>query len=354
MTAEIKIADLETTKASIDDYLKKLCAKNADEAQKIGVGYEQLWREIGNYFSGGGKRLRPYLTLLIYQAYGGKNPKKVLPAAAAWELLHGCLLIHDDIIDRDDLRHGHPNISGTYKQFYSARDREHLALSTALIAGDLALSSAYQVVAESTLTAAQKQVMFGELSKAVLTVAGGELLDFQAVEQEIQDVDTDIIAQTKTAEYSFCGPMLSGAKLAVASEDELVKIHKLGLNLGIGYQLSDDLLGVFGDQAKTGKPVDSDLREGKRTKLIQETLFRLDEDDELTLTMLFEKEKELTPEDIALLKQLILQSGSVEYIENKIAEYNQKAIAIVNTLDVPAAYKTELINLANKLTQRSQ
>lgn len=349
------LTDLPTTKKQIDSIIDDFCKLRTESAVKIGPEYQSLWLQISHYFARGGKRLRPYLFVLAYESFGGTNTASVMKAAAAWELLHGCLLIHDDIIDRDDIRHGHLNISGIYKKTHDGHpDGDHLAMSSALLAGDLALSGAYQMIAESELSLDAKQYMNQTISDAVYIVAGGELLDFQAVTRSISSVNTDAIAEHKTASYSFVAPLISGAGLAGADSENLTSLRQLGLKLGTAYQLSDDLLGMFGNTEETGKSIDSDIREGKRTKLIQTTYDRLNTVEQAELTELLGQGRTMPTKNIIRIKTLVKDSGAVDYIREQISDHINEADDIIDsfglTSDAKKAFKDLTVKLRTRLS----
>src|SRR5690606_25215886 len=146
---------LENVSRLLDSY----CTDKITRANAIDPRYAELWQEIHNYLMHGGKRMRPRLVLLAHDAYSEASNEAIIATAAAWELLHACLLVHDDIIDRDFVRHGQPNIAGTYQSIYSdlvSSGSEHYALSAALLGGDLLLMSAYEMITTSSLSSDDK------------------------------------------------------------------------------------------------------------------------------------------------------------------------------------------------------
>ena len=263
---------LNALKQDVDNVLSTHFTEKIAASSMLSPQYGQLWEEMSKLNFAGGKRLRPYMILLSYTSFGGSAYDDVLYVAAGWELLHLCMLIHDDITDQDYTRHGVPNIAGSYNEIYKARQhdetkRSHLALSSALLAGDLALASAYELVSKATLSDADKILALQYMNESVFNVAGGELLDIESTMYTFSEVDPLKVAQLKTASYSFEGPLSVGAALAGASSERLAEIKTLGTIIGCAFQLADDLLDVFGDVNVTGKTGNSDLSEGKRTYL---------------------------------------------------------------------------------------
>ncbi len=234
----------------VEELIARYCEKKIADAATIGPEYVQLWTEIRNYLAHGGKRIRPQLFSQLYLGYGGNDLDTILPVASAWELLHSSLLVHDDIVDRDLVRHGVKNIAGNYLNHYAKlpdHEASHYALSAALFAGDLLLIAAQEMITESNLPAEEKIEMIGYLHKAFFEVGGGEHIDVVSVLEDTDQANVDTVIRYKTSGYSFVLPMQSGASLASASTDELAKLQKLGELLGLIFQIGDDILGVFGD-----------------------------------------------------------------------------------------------------------
>src|SRR5690606_2950472 len=216
-------------------------------------------------------------TMLAYQTFGGEDYPAVLPVAVAQELLHVSMLIHDDIIDEDYLRHDTDNVSGIYVKRYARYplaegQRSHFANSAALIGGDLLISAAYQVLASARISEQQKQQATDLLGEAIFVVCGGELLDTESSFIDLSEIDALKIAQLKTASYSFVSPLLMGAVLAGTDQKTQTTLRQFGSALGIAFQLADDILGLYGEEAVTGKSASSDLRQGKRTYMLLKAL----------------------------------------------------------------------------------
>ena len=314
--------------------------------------YKQLWQNIADYLSHGGKRLRPYIVILSYEAYGGKSTKSILPVATAWELLHAALLMHDDIIDRDNIRHGKKNISGIYEEKYQSKDSAHFALSTALLAGDLLISGAHDIVWQADISDTYQKPLHELLKKALFGVVGGELVDTVSVEKPIMTVDARLVATQKTAEYSFIYPLLTGATLADVSDEEQQLLYSLGESVGLAYQLVDDILGVFGDEGTTGKSVTSDIAERKRTVLLQETFNHIDSDDQSWLEEIYSLDREIEPSDIEKIKQLMISSGARQKLEHEIEVIMQKAEIIISKLHISGEAKEQFEVLIKKICKR--
>ena len=341
---------------SIEPLLESFCDKKISEAHQINPRYGDLWLEIKQYLLAGGKRMRPRLTMMAYDAYGEKSQEDIVAVAAAWELLHACVLVHDDIIDRDLIRHGHPNIAGKYQSIYASLgspDANHYALSAALISGDLLLMSAYELIANSPIDNNKKLIAQSYITKAIFVVAGGELIDTDSVLYPVDQSDPRSVMEYKTASYSLQLPLQCGAALAGASPKELDKLSEIGLHAGIAFQLRDDLLGVYGDSAETGKSNRSDILEKKRTALILETIDRLNPEQSARLQNLLAPDTiidEATAEEIV---ELITKSGAKDVVQQLIINESATALSVVDKLMVDEGHKQSFSSLISKLTTRT-
>lgn len=236
--------------------------------------YAELWDDVARTASGG-KRFRPALLMAVHALLGGTDAAVAAEVAGAVELLHTGFLMHDDVIDGDQTRHGRPNVSGAgaarARALGADATEERLWGDTAgILAGDLALIGAVRTVALCGADPRTVRQLLDLLDTAVHASAAGELRDVQLpVDNEGTTVaEVLAVAEMKTAAYSFQLPLQAGAVLAGAGEELVAGLGELGRLLGVAYQLHDDLVGMFGDEQRAGKSVRSDLREGKRTPLI--------------------------------------------------------------------------------------
>lgn len=324
----------------------------------VDQSYAELWKTLKTVALAGGKRLRPYMTVLAYQSFSDQNHDDIIPVAGAQELLHISMLIHDDIIDEDYIRHDLDNTSGTYLKRYkpylgSKAELRHYADSAALIGGDLVLSAAHQSINASRLTSEQKQLANDILNDAIFIVCGGELLDTESSFKPNGDVDALKIAKLKTASYSFVSPLIMGASLAGATQSELSKLREFGTSLGIAFQLADDLLGLFGNEKVTGKSTSSDLRQGKKTYMLLLALEKSNDHDRNVLESLVGK-KDLTSRELDTAKSIITHSGAKLATETLIEEYAATSAQTLDTLQLAPAQTAQFTALIQRATQRSQ
>jgi geranylgeranyl diphosphate synthase type II len=246
----------------------------AGTARATGDESRALWEAMADA-SHGGKRLRPALLLATYEAFGGTRPDVAGHVADAVELLHTAFVMHDDVIDHDLHRRGRPNVFGAFEARgraagASASRAHRYGQAAGILAGDLALVGATRLVATADTDRETVARLLDLLDDTVRLTAEGELGDVRLGLLVDQPTLTDVLTveEHKTAVYSFSLPMLAGAVLAGAPAGVLPRLDRLGRLLGIAFQLQDDLLGTFGDEATTGKSTLSDLREGTVTALV--------------------------------------------------------------------------------------
>jgi geranylgeranyl pyrophosphate synthase len=306
------------------------------QAKAIDGSYERLWRQMQDLISSGGKRMRPYMTYLSYETFDGPASDAIYQVAAAQELLHFALLIHDDIIDRDTLRYGRQNIAGAYRSIYknAGEHAQHFAAGAALLAGDAALSLAYELIATSSFSLGERQRASQVLAWSLFSVIGGELLDMEGSCNLEEQANYHKIAQYKTASYSFVGPLHTGALLAGASGETLNHLTILGNILGTMYQLSDDMLGLYGSEEETGKPITSDLREGKKTYLFDRIIERSGARDQTYLASVMGNQQ-VTRDDVMRVRAIGIKNGAKQDVELYLERLALEAREALDLLHLP-------------------
>jgi len=352
-----KKLDTITAKQLVDDYIKSYFKYRSTEAMELGPSYVRLWQSLEKLVLAGGKRLRPFMLLATYQAYSTEGSlNDVLPAAVAHELIHSAMLIHDDIIDRDSVRYGVKNISGQYDEHYDEffvdkTELSHMSLSAALLAGDALIADAHMLIRKINRPAELIDQAEAILNKEIFEVIGGELLDVEVAFLPKDSISLDTIAKYKTASYSFVGPLTTGAMLAQAPETDINILKELSIVIGIGYQLRDDLIGVFGNPTTTGKSNSSDIREGKRTYLIEkfEQLASNEQSDELFA--IFHR-NDATDAELTRARELLTDTGARNAVEQLIEQKCVYAIEKVHSLSLPEESKKIYLNLINQSLNR--
>ena len=319
-------------KMKADAELDIFFASKEEEGRKKNLPgeYFESLENIRGLVRRGGKRLRPLLFYCGYIFSGGHHRKEAMKASIALELLHAGFLIHDDIMDRDDIRRGGPSMHAKFRQDYSKRlrrdDLEDFGNAMAICAGDMVLAWSHEVLARSDFSGPLKMKAMVGLSDIITETALGQMMD-EAMQVD-SDYSEDRIAgmhDYKTARYSVRGPLRLGAIMAGADEEELEYIDSFSVPLGIAYQMRDDVLGLFGDAEKTGKPVGSDIIRGKKTLLVSYALRNSSFSDEEFLMSCLGNE-ELSAKDLRAARDIVDKSGALMHSEDKISEFACKAM----------------------------
>lgn len=259
---------------AVQDRLDDFFADRISLAAAYGENYRLLW-EAARSASRGGKMFRPALVVGVYRDLGGSDDDSALRIATAFELLHTAFLLHDDVIDRDLIRRGVPNLAGSFAADATARGATEAAAETwgqasAILAGDLLIQAAQGFLARLSVSAEVRAELLDLFDRSIFVTAAGELADvaFSAGVRLPSLVDVMAMTEQKTASYSFEAPLKAGAILAGADTETLTILGEFGRLVGVAFQLRDDQLGVFGDAQVTGKSVLNDLRNRKETPLI--------------------------------------------------------------------------------------
>ncbi|MFW7414908.1 polyprenyl synthetase family protein [Demequina sp. SO4-18] len=327
----------------------------ATELPVAGPDYARLWETIGEQFSGG-KNLRPSLTLASYAGLGGDDADAVVPVAAAMEMLHTAMLVHDDILDHDEVRRGRPNLAGCRRADLAdrglpAEQVDNHVLSAALLGGDLAISSAYDLISRTQLPAHHRIACLDLITRAVRATIAGELLDMYGDLTPVAEADALRVAELKTATYSFVVPLLAGAQLAGADPTMVSHLERIGTGLGLSFQLADDDLGVFGDPSETGKSNLSDLRSGKRTELVR-LAFVAATPEQLTVLERHLGDPDLTEDDADRLREILVETGARKRA-TAVSRRHARDAARVARERVPAPLSGYLVDLVEALDGRS-
>ena len=284
----------------------------------------------------GGKRLRPAFAYWGFRAAGGTDSDDVLRACASLEFLQACALIHDDVMDASDTRRGKPAIHKQFEAMHISNSWNGSARlfgeGAAILVGDLALSWADEMLLKSGL--AEDQVTRAKTVYDVMRteLMGGQYLDLlEQVRGDITHDRAETVIRFKSAKYTIERPLLMGAAIFGSSPELDEILSQYGLALGEAFQLRDDLLGVFGDSALTGKPAGDDLREGKQTMLIAFANANTKEAEKK-----FIKDNLGSPaldESIILeLQNILVSCGAQDFIENRINDYLKKSLVALEQL----------------------
>ncbi|ORC18922.1 polyprenyl synthetase [Rothia nasimurium] len=316
--------------------------------------------------STGGKRLRALLAYWGYRGAGGTEcSASIVRAGLAIELFQTAALIHDDIIDASDTRRGAPSVHRRFEAMHRERgyktNAASFGVSSALLAGDLCLSWSEMVfssIPELTATS-EARFIFDVMRTEVMA---GQYLDIvgEVVPEEEPQVALQRalnVIRYKAAKYTCEHPVALGGALGLGlGRDQKAQIIRgyrdFALPLGEGYQLRDDILGVFGEPETTGKPAGDDLREGKRTVLTAFTAMKASPEERALLEMSLGDPK-LDATTIAQIQRLMRESRALDEVEALISEKSDQALSALSALPIPEEVRDALHTIALKALQRS-
>ena len=290
----------------------------------INSGIQSIEEVAKHVINSGGKRIRPMVLLTAHNAINGENIKKAIPLAAAFELIHTGTLVHDDINDRSLMRRGIPTAHTKFGTINSLLTGDYLFI------GAIQIANEYEKVIRTTIV------------DACITLVTGEIMQ----SQNINNLDftekeyLEVIEKKSASSISACAE--AGAIIGGGSEDQLNSLKIYGLNLGIGFQIIDDLLDIIGTEAETGKCVCNDLREGKTTILSIHALRNSKPAQKERLQEIIVK-KDNTVEEISEAVGIIKEAGSVEYTRGLAEEYGKKAKEAIRTFPDSNKEKLELL-----------
>ena len=346
--------------AAVNEQLRDYLSERRRDAAYIGADYAVLTEAVEEFVLRGGKRLRPAFAYWGWRAVAGSEPgPDVLRLFSALELLHACALVHDDVIDASATRRGLPTVHRIFAERHRGNawhgSPEQFGLSAAILLGDLALVWADDIITTADIgTEARSRVQ--RVWSAIRTeVLGGQYLDIVAEASGAESVQSALTVNIyKTASYTISRPLQLGAAAAADRPDVLAAFHEVGTGLGVAFQLRDDVLGVFGDPAVTGKPSGDDLRSGKRTVLLAEAVELAEQHDPVAAkTLRTSIGTDLTDAQVKDICQLIESVGALSAVETRIDNLMRRALDILDTATIDAQAKAGLTELARLAANRS-
>lgn len=349
--------------ALFEQSLRDFFASRRDMVENIGGGYENAVATLESFVLRGGKRVRPAFAWTGWLGAGGdpqgEDGASVLRACTALELVQACALVHDDIIDASTTRRGFPTVHVEFENQHRGNnwsgDGAHFGEAVAILLGDLALAWADDMMRESGIDADAAARVSPVWSAMRTEVLGGQFLDISNEARGDETVESAMrVNRYKTAAYTIERPLHLGAALYGADAALIDAYRKFGTDIGIAFQLRDDLLGVFGDPSVTGKPSGDDLRTGKRTTLFAAALDRADATDPAAAQLLRDGiGTDLTDSDVDTLRVAITDLGAVADAEARIAALVESAGAALESSSATAEAKIRLTDMAIAATSRT-
>ena len=360
VTTSDSLPDLGELPSRVETILREFFTPQKLLAEQIGDPVAWGVQLLENYVLDGGKRLRPTFAWAGFLAggQGTEDPQEVLKALSSLELIQACALIHDDIIDSSDSRRGHPTVhkvaEAQHKDHNWIKDPAQFGHSVGILVGDLAMVWADDLFHDSGLTPAALARALPAWRAMRTEVIGGQILDINLEVAGNDDISAaQQVNRFKTAAYTIERPLHIGAAIAGANDAIITALRHYGTDIGIAFQLRDDLLGVFGDPQVTGKPAGDDLREGKRTVLVATALqLAATNDKNLADFIRTGVGTVRSPAEIAELAAAIETTGAVAAIEKQIAELRESGLQQLHAVSLPTQVTQLLEQLAISATAR--
>ena len=348
---------------AITEQLREYLAARRADAAYIGTDYDGLVAALEDFVLRGGKRVRPAFAYWGYRAVTADPDAPVTPDTlqlfSALELLHACALVHDDVIDDSATRRGWPTVHVQFTDLHrNSRWRgspEQFGRSAAILMGDLSLVWADDIVAGADLDDDGRRRLRRVWSDIRTEVLGGQYLDIVAESSGAESIESAMnVCTYKTASYTISRPLQFGAAAAADRPDVQRIFYELGTDLGVAFQLRDDVLGVFGDPAVTGKPSGDDLRSGKRTVLLAEAVERATASDPAAADRLRAGVgTDLSEAAVRELCDVIESVGALAAVESRIALLTERALNLLDSAPINAPAKAGLTELARLAAHRS-
>ncbi|MGW1501924.1 polyprenyl synthetase family protein [Streptomyces mirabilis] len=350
--------DLAGLREAVEDVLAGFLAGKASSTED---GLPDLAAPLRRFVAAGGKRLRPLLALIGWHAAGAHGSARAAwHLAASLEMFHAFALIHDDVMDRSEMRRGQPTVHRALASSHHQSRRgdvppaaaEWFGQAAAILVGDLALVWSDEILHAGRPSARQLTVVLPLLQTMRTEIVQGQYLDLYTTGCPTPDTATAWrVIRYKTAKYTVERPLHLGAALAGADRRLLQRLSAYAIPAGEAFQLRDDLLGAFGDPAVIGKPALDDLRAGKHTVLAALALQRATPAQARELRRLL-GDPELSAAHAATVRELFTSTGARAVVEELIAERHRGAVDALDDSGLPSAPHRALRELADAAAQR--
>lgn len=298
-----------------------------------------LYRAASYLIEHGGKRLRPYLVIKSCQLLGG-TARQAMPAAAAIEMVHNFTLVHDDIMDNDEVRHG---VQTTHMKF---------GVPVGILAGDLLFSKAFEMISNPRMVPKSVGIsLVSALSKSCSDVCEGQVLDVSMAQSKAIPTESQYttMIEKKTSSL-FIAACAMGAISANRSAADVARLSTYGKNLGIGFQIIDDLIGITGDPKVTKKPVGNDIREGKKSLPILLAIRMAGGSERRSILKAFGNPS-VSRKDVEKAVGAISSLGIEDTVRAKASRHLDTARKSISGYDSPA--REDLLSLLDFVVQRS-
>jgi geranylgeranyl diphosphate synthase type I len=348
---------IEQIKKKIDASLETFMDK-VKQDYKLHLVNPVLYESIREFSLRKGKRIRPLLLILSYKGYcpPGKNvPPSLFYASTCIELLHNFMLIHDDIIDRSNLRRGKPTLHKILGKIIKTTNQEKLGYDLGIVAGDIVYALAIDAFLSVQEAPRRKEAALKYFIQTAAFTAMGEFIDtIHGMESlnKIKEKDVFLNYTLKTARYTFDCPLVVGGILAGAPKKDIPKLSELGVLIGQAFQIQDDIIGIFDSQKNIGKSILSDLTESKKTILVCHAYEQLETGKKKNFLKYFNKHHK-TYQDLMAIRKIFINSGSLQYSLGQIHVRLDKTLAILENLKMKKKYCRIIKDVLHRLLKHS-
>lgn len=335
--------DLTELRRRVQDAIDHELARQREVLALLGADMDPLLHSITSLLRGG-KRLRAAFCYFGYRGCGGAYDDAAVRAATAMELFQAGALLHDDVMDDSDTRRGAPAAHRTFEREHAANGwdgrSDRFGAAGAILAGDLCLVWCDEMLATCGWPAQEMARARPEFDAMRTQLMGGQFLDVLVSARgwegysTAQRVDQATrVIRFKSARYSIEQPLLIGARAAGAGREDLGRLAGYGAALGEAFQLRDDVLGVYGDPATTGKPAGDDIREGKRTLLLAYALDQAPVDVACFIDASL-GDPDLTQAQVDEVRRVVRSTGALDRVERRITELSAQARCELSRVEV--------------------
>ncbi|MEU8247698.1 polyprenyl synthetase family protein [Nonomuraea sp. NPDC048916] len=312
------------------------------------------YRLLTDFILNGGKRIRPQLCYWGWRGAGGDDCDEIISAAAALELCHAGLLIHDDIMDGSELRRGQSTVHRSLSRLHQGPGADNFGQAGGILLGTLSLAWSDALLSSCGVEPVRLRAAHHLFDAMRSEVISGQYLDMLAQLRSGATVREALtVIRYKTAKYTVERPLQIGGALAGAPPELLDSYSRFGLPLGEAFQLRDDVLGTFGSSAETGKSALDDLREGKHTVLFAHAVHRATPAQQSYLRA-WHGHPELTEEQAAELRQIIRATGALSEVEDMIDDRVRVATDALALAPLAPEARSALTVLAVQLAHRDR
>ena len=311
-----------------------------------------LFKVIKDFILRDGKRLRPILFVIGYKGFSKKEPAGLYTSALSIELLHDFMLVHDDIIDKSEMRRKKPSMHVLLNKYLARYPKAKFnGQDLSIVAGDIIYAIAIDAFLKINALPLNKERALKRFIRAAVYTGSGEFIELLSGTKKIEETtkeDIEKIYDYKTAEYTFSTPLATGALLAGASQREEKILSEFGRYLGRAFQVKDDILGLFSDEKKIGKSILSDLQEAKKTLVLWHIFNKSCPRKKSLIKNILSKQK-VTIKDLQRIRLISQKTKSLDYARNEVEIFASKAESILKRSGLSQKHKDTLIHYCREL-----